>query len=110
MKHGRGIQSDIVRLDLYARSFLNAPHASKYANAPNQRTVLNPNVTASIMVITGARTEKNEFVAHAHGIRDEDLRPINFIPNGKGIPIRRPAGMILRDTMNALMIIGYCTM
>jgi hypothetical protein len=53
---------------------------------------------ASIIVRIGARTEKQPFIAHAHGINDSFLSPSIFRPVGKGIPMRRPRGVRIRNT------------
>ncbi|GAB4534485.1 MAG: hypothetical protein Fur0020_01130 [Thermodesulfovibrionia bacterium] len=99
---------EFIHFSLYLSPFslLDTKDASKYAVAPKIRIVLNPDVTASIMVITGERTENRAFVAHAHGMSKGFFSPINLIPIGNGMPIRRPDGIMLRDMMNALMTTG----
>ena len=58
-------------------------------------TILNPNVIASIIVITVPITEKNAFSAHATGTYEFSSSLINEIPIGKGIPIKNPSGNII---------------
>ena len=47
---------------------------------------------ASIIVITGARTERQAFIAHAQGINVIFFSPRSLIPEGNGIPIKNPRG------------------
>ena len=84
-----------------------AINAITYAIAPSQRTILNPMTIAIAMVRIGVRTEKQPFIAHAQGISDSFFSPRILRPVGKGIPIRRPIGIKIKNTIKILTDIEY---
>lgn len=53
---------------------------------------------ASMMVMIGARTERHPFIAQAHGISELSILPRIFRPEGKGMPIKKPSGIRIRNT------------
>jgi hypothetical protein len=72
-------------------------NANKYATEESNMTVSKPEVSAIIIATTGARTEKQAFIAHAQGTRDLYFSPSIPKPVGKGIPIKKPMGITESD-------------
>ena len=86
-------------LNLGYINFFKDTNANRYAIAPSHRTILNPAVIASIIVSIGARTDRQPFTAHAHGINASFFCPRSFIPIGKGMPIKNPRGIRIIKTI-----------
>ena len=79
-------------------NILKNTNAIIYTSAPTHRTNLNPVAIANIIVSIGARTEKQPFIAHAHGINVLFLSDKTVRPKGKGMPMRRPSGVRTKNT------------
>jgi len=62
---------------------------------------------ASIIVTIGASTERQPFIAHAHGINDLFFSPRIFRPVGKGMPMKSPSGIRIKNAKKILTDIGY---
>ena len=54
------------------------------------RTELKPKESAIITESIEPKTDALPFIAHAHGINNEEILCVNVIPNGKNIPIKYP--------------------
>ena len=78
----------------------------RYIKAANVVTTLNPKKMAMITAETEAITEQKLLVAHSQGIRlfsfPCSIELTNFIPKGKGIPIKNPKGKISPIVINIL--------
>ena len=78
-----------------------------YAVIPASRTVLNPEDIASIKAKIGARTEKQPFVARAHGTNFGLVLLSNERPRGKGTPMNTPVGMSMKKTSSSFIVREY---
>ncbi len=92
---------------LFFKKLRRVIYAIAYVKAPIQSTILNPMAIASMIVRIGASTERQPFIAHAHGINDLFFSPRIFRPVGKGIPIRSPSGIRIKNAKRILTDIGY---
>ena len=60
-----------------------------YTANPTRNARLNPKKSAVMRVLKIPSTEKQTFVAHAHGIRSAELRARMRMPIGKSMPIEK---------------------